>query len=127
MSMTRKLLTTAAALAFTISGASAQFLLGEDASGHKEVTNLWAGERMDETRPTARRAARIPQDIDQGRLLAEDPYTGEKVVIDRRADERIGDLLDREGTFRGGGSGLIPGAPLGSDPITGEKRVVGGR
>jgi hypothetical protein len=54
----------ASATAILLSGslANAQFLLGQDSSGHKQVTNLYAGQTIAERRHAPRRfAAPIPQ------------------------------------------------------------------
>jgi hypothetical protein len=56
------ILASAAALLLSGSLANAQFLLGEDSNGHKQVTNLYAGQVIAEQRDAPRRfAAPIPR------------------------------------------------------------------
>ena len=61
--MYKVLLTSAAAVLLTGSLANAQFLLGQNENGHKQVRNMWAERSMADERFAARRlAAPIPQD-----------------------------------------------------------------
>lgn len=129
--MLMKIFTSVAALAMLAGVAGAQSSvgltpgapLGAGANDSKQVVGERADQRMIGGRSFERRAARIPHD--RGRLLASDPYSDEKVVINRRAGERVSDLRG-DGTFRGQADMLSPGAPLGLDPYSGEKRTVGG-
>lgn len=130
--MLMKIFTSVAALAMLAGVAGAQSPvgltpgapLGAGANDSKQVVGERSDQRMIGGRSFERRAARIPHD--RGRLLASDPYSDEKVVINRRAGERVGDLRGGDGTFRGQADRLSLGAPLGLDPYSGEKRTVGG-
>jgi hypothetical protein len=89
--MRKVLFASAAAILMTGSLANAQFLLGQDENGHKQVTNLWAEQEIGGERHTALIAAgdmtvsaSTSGLVSPAFLLGEDE-NGQKIVVNQYA------------------------------------------
>ena len=89
--MRKVLFASAAAILMTGSLANAQFLLGQDENGHKQVTNLWAEQEIGGERYTALIAAgdmtvsaSTSGLVSPAFLLGEDE-NGQKIVVNQYA------------------------------------------
>lgn len=122
--MHKILFASAAAVLLTGSLANAQFLLGQDENGHKQVTNLWA----EQTQPIERHAAwmaEVTYAAPGGAFLLSSSDNDQKVVINTYGPRRSAARITQDGMSIGtsGAGGVSPGFLLGED-ANGSKRVV---